>query len=70
MAESTGTVAIRGFNIFDPSSWVPTFGYWGGPGWSGGQHIDGPLPQTVLDVEAAQLPGADGVILSINWRVR
>ncbi len=61
MAESTGTVAIRGFNIFDPSSWVPTFGYWGGPGWSAGQRIDGQLSETDKAVATAVLPGPDGL---------
>jgi len=62
MAEQNGTVAIRGFNIFDPSSWVPTFGNWGGPGWSAGQRIDGQLSDVQLAVKAAVLPGPDGSI--------
>ena len=59
MAEQNGSVAIRGFNIFDPSSWLPTFGNWGGPGWSAGHR--GPLESGDESVEPVTISGADGV---------
>jgi len=39
MAGSTGINGFTGFSLFDPSSWVPTFGLWGGPGWSAGERV-------------------------------
>ena len=30
------SINIQGFNLFTPSTWVPTFGNHCGPGWSGG----------------------------------
>lgn len=62
MADQNGTVAIRGFNIFDPSSWLPTFGNWGGPGWSAGDRVIGPLTPARIAVGAVETPGADGLL--------
>ncbi|MBR8655227.1 hypothetical protein KDH83_18140 [Achromobacter sp. Marseille-Q0513] len=30
-------VSYDGFTIFDPQSWLPTYGNWSGPGWSAGE---------------------------------
>jgi len=35
-------IGFPDFSIFDPSSWIPTFGNWCGPGWSGGQRTSEP----------------------------
>ena len=35
-----GSVGWESFSLFDPKTWVPTYGKWAGPGWSGGMHTD------------------------------
>ena len=43
-------ISIEGFDLFSPSTWVPVFGNWGGPGWSGGVRTDGEPDWSVLPV--------------------
>jgi len=33
-------IGFNGVSLLDPSSLVPTFGDWGGPGWSAGHRVD------------------------------
>ena len=34
-----GEIGWPGFSFFDPTSWIPTYGMWGGPGWAGGKRV-------------------------------
>jgi len=59
MADSS-VIGIKGFSILDPSTWLPVFGNWGGPGWSGGQRTTEPLSDVLLNIGAIEIPGRDG----------
>ena len=38
MAGLTG-IGFPGFSIFNPITWIPCFGNWGGPEWSAGDRV-------------------------------
>jgi|GEM_PF-4369235 len=39
----------NGFNILKPETWIPTFGLWCGPGWSGGQRTGTITPEMITE---------------------
>lgn len=47
-------------SLLDPSSWVPTFGNFCGPGWTAGQRNSDLTPDQIEMAEVSSLPGADG----------
>ena len=36
-------IGLPGFSLLNPSTWIPTFGNWCGPGWSAGERTTGKL---------------------------
>ena len=54
------SINIQGFNLFTPSTWVPTFGNHCGPGWSGGMRTDVAQPGVpAIKIESLQRSPVD-----------
>jgi len=48
MAGTNSIWGWNGFDLFNPATWIPTFGNWCGPGWSGGVRTD-VITQAMID---------------------
>lgn len=57
----TSPITLPTFQAMDPSSYLPRFGNWCGPGWSAGRETTS-LTTADLNVGAMVVPGADGTL--------